>query len=165
MGSNAGGGAVTGKPITAEQIAAMSTALRHPETWNGSESDYAEGLAMAADMLDQMAAELAQLTDDYADAFARGVAHGQKVMPKGTFHVVYSPELATLRAERDALRTANQRLHRRAQKAEGANAAAYWWVSYAAERADNRLALGYLGVWFLVEIKKALERAAKGDAP
>lgn len=59
--------------MTPERIAAMATALRHPETWNGSESDYAEGLALAADMLDHQAAELATLRaerDDFRDTLS-----------------------------------------------------------------------------------------------
>ncbi len=52
--------------------------------------------------LAQKADELATLRADYEDAFVRGMAHGQSVMPKGAFTVVDSPELATLRASEAA---------------------------------------------------------------
>lgn len=56
----------------------------------------------AADMLTTLAAENATLRADYEDAFVRGMAHGQNAMPKGTFTVVDSPEIATLRASEAA---------------------------------------------------------------
>ena len=53
-------------------------------------------------MLTTLAAENATLRAENEDAFVRGMAHGQKAMPKGTFHVVDSPELARLRASEAA---------------------------------------------------------------
>lgn len=82
------------EPMNPAEIAAMVAALRLPETHISPEE--------SADMLEALAAENAALRSDYEDAFVRGMAHGQKVMPKGTFNIVDSPELATLRASETA---------------------------------------------------------------
>ena len=82
------------EPMNPAEIAAMVAALRQPYTDISPEE--------SADMLEALAAENATLRADYEDAFVRGMAHGQKVMPKGTFNIVDSPELATLRASEAA---------------------------------------------------------------
>lgn len=73
-------------------------------------------------------------------------------------------EMATLRAELATLRAANQRLHRRAQKAEGAIQSAQVWIGffdYAAK--TGHPSAGYAKA-ILAYIKRSLDRALKGGA-
>lgn len=88
-----------------ESLASLCLHLRRMSDGQGDQID-ADRLSRCADLIEAQAAEIAQLKADYEDAFARGMAHGQQAMPKGTFRVVDSAAIATLRAERNALRSA-----------------------------------------------------------
>ena len=85
------------------EIAAM--AKRAAEWW-----EYDPG-----QLIPQMATALTALQAENEDAFVRGVAHGQKAlrqMEGKTFHVIDSPELATLRADLAAAVAAKEKVER-----------------------------------------------------
>lgn len=106
--------------MTPEQIAAMATALRHPETWNGSEEDYAEGLALAADMLDHQAAELADTRSKQTYRYIG--KDGKMILARDLEDQrdALSAEIATLRAERDAAIDRVIEIIRASEHADGA---------------------------------------------